>query len=168
VVPCETETLRWAGAVSLITMLSESAAQHADAVRGDPHGFGGEARALLTLDDELRDQRALLAAARQVLRSRTAQLFADARLDAVLTPTTACVAPLRHVDTVLLDNRDVPVATALSRFTAWASATGLPAISVPVPTPGLPLGMQLMAPPNREDLCLLLAGAIEGRPSGPA
>ena len=45
-----------------------------------------------------------------------------------------------------------------SNFTAWASATGLPAISVPVPTPGLPVGMQLMAREHDEDLCLLLAG----------
>jgi aspartyl-tRNA(Asn)/glutamyl-tRNA(Gln) amidotransferase subunit A len=165
VVRFETDLVHRAGSVSTLTMLLESAAEHGDAVRDDPAAFGGEARALLTLGSGLGDQRETLVRARRVLRSRTRELFARLRIDAVLTPTTACVAPRRESSTVALGGRGVPVAAALSRFTAWASATGLPAISVPVPTPGLPVGMQLMAREHDEALCLLLAGVVSPAPS---
>ena len=160
VVRCETDLVHRSGSVSTLTMLLESATEHAAVVRKDPSAFGGEARALLTLGTGLTDQREPLLRARHVLRSRTHELFARLRIDAMLTPTTACVAPQRESRTVRLGDRDVPVATALSRFTAWASATGLPAISVPVPTPGLPVGMQLMAREHDEAICLLLAGVL--------
>jgi Asp-tRNA(Asn)/Glu-tRNA(Gln) amidotransferase A subunit family amidase len=160
VVRCETDLVHRSGGVSTLAMMLESAAEHAGAVHADPSAFGGEARALLTLGTGLGDQREPLLRARQVLRSRTRELFARLRIDAMLTPATACVAPLRESRTVRLGDREVPVATALSRFTAWASATGLPAISVPVPTPGLPVGMQLMAREHDEDVCLLLAGVV--------
>jgi aspartyl-tRNA(Asn)/glutamyl-tRNA(Gln) amidotransferase subunit A len=160
VVRCETDLVHRAGSVSTLTMLLESADGHADEVRAEPSAFGGEARALLTLGSGLADQRQSLLRARELLRRQTRTLFARLRIDAMLTPTTACVAPPRDAATVRLGDRDVPVASALARFTAWASATGLPAISVPVPTPGLPVGMQLMAREHDEDLCLLLAGEL--------
>lgn len=162
VVGCETDLVHRSGSVSTLTMMLESAAEHAAAVRTEPAAFGSEARALLTLGTELDDQGATLARARQLLQSRTRELFTRLRIDAVLTPTTACVAPPRMARTVRLGDRDVPVATALARFTAWASATGLPAISVPVPvaTRGLPVGMQLMAREHEEETCLLLAGVV--------
>jgi aspartyl-tRNA(Asn)/glutamyl-tRNA(Gln) amidotransferase subunit A len=160
VVRCETDLVHRAGSVSTLTMLLESADGHVDEVRADPSAFGGEARALLTLGSGLADQRQSLLRARELLRRQTRTLFARLRIDAMLTPTTACVAPPRDAATVRLGDRDVPVASALARFTAWASATGLPAISVPVPTPGLPVGMQLMAREHDEDLCLLLAGEL--------
>jgi Asp-tRNA(Asn)/Glu-tRNA(Gln) amidotransferase A subunit family amidase len=161
VVACETEVLRWAAAVSLLTMLWESADQHAELVQAAPLSFGSEARALLTVGKALPSDTKMLEGARDVLGARTADLFAAESLDAFLTPTTACVAPLRQEKSVLLADRDVPVATALSRFTAWASATGLPAASVPVATAGLPAGMQFMAPPNHEAICLLLGRTVE-------
>lgn len=159
VVECETTLLKDSSALSLVTMLAESASLHGDTVRAHPHHFGGEARALLTLSPDIPTD--LLSRARETLRRRTAALFAEHRIDALLTPTTAIVAPLRGESTVLLGERGTPVATALSRFAAWASTTGWPAVSVPAQVEGLPVGMQLMAPPFREDRCLALAAAIE-------
>jgi Asp-tRNA(Asn)/Glu-tRNA(Gln) amidotransferase A subunit family amidase len=160
-VPCATALHREAGGVSLLTMLQESAALHADAVDAGPERFGGEARALLTLGRPLQSRAAELGRARVRLAAATLQLCAEHRLDAFLTPTTACVAPRRAAATVELGGRQVPVATALARFTAWAATTGFPAASVPVPVPGLPVGLQVMARPGREDICLRVAAAVE-------
>ena len=152
---------RSSGALSLLTMLAESARLHAGHVLEAPHAFGGEARALLTLGVELDESRDMLDAARVALVGRTKGLLSEHRLDAVLTPTTPCVAPPRGALAVPLGSRQVPVATALTRYTAWASATGLPALSVPVASNGLPVGMQLMGAPDAEATLLLLARAVE-------
>ena len=160
-VPCDTPLPRRAGSISLLTMLLSSAAQHAETVYADPTGFGGEARALLTIGDGLRPHAPLIRRARDALASQTARLFTGERLDAFLTPTTACTAPPRGADTVELAGHSEPVAAALTRFTAWASTTAMPAVSVPVPSPDLPIGVQVIAPPNREDVCVRVALTIE-------
>ncbi|MBC7633667.1 amidase [Aeromicrobium sp.] len=157
----DTKLPRHAGSISLLTMLLSSAEQHAAAVQADPAGFGGEARALLTLGEELKQHAQLIADARKVLTAATASLFAEHDLDAFLTPTTPCVAPLRGVGTVEIANRAVPVSSALTRFTAWASVTGTPAISVPIQTSAAPVGAQIMAPPHGEAVCVALALRIE-------
>lgn len=159
-VECETTLIKDSGALSVVTMLAESASVHGEAVRAAPHHFGSEARALLTLGTELPDAK-LLPGARRAVRQRTTNLFIRHRIGAFLTPTTAIVAPPRGADTVLVGKRTTPVATALSRFTAWAATTGWPAVSVPATTEGLPVGMQFMAPPFREDRCLALAATLE-------
>jgi aspartyl-tRNA(Asn)/glutamyl-tRNA(Gln) amidotransferase subunit A len=54
----------------------------------------------------------------------------------------------------------------LSRNTTLWSLTGFPAISVPCGTAGgLPLGLQLVAPPWREDLLIALGSALEAAAS---
>jgi aspartyl-tRNA(Asn)/glutamyl-tRNA(Gln) amidotransferase subunit A len=162
VVPCSTSLPRESGGVSLLTMLHESAALHADVVEADPERFGGEARALLTLGRPLAARAGELVRARTRLGAATLRLYAEKRLDAFLTPTTSCSAPRRDSPTVRLGGRQVPVPSALTRFTAWAAATGLPAVSVPGPSSGLPVGIQVMARPLAEPVCLQLALAVEG------
>lgn len=162
IVVIDSPPLRLAGAVSLLTMLWESAQAYSAVVAADPGGFGGEARALATLGAGLGGDVAMLAMARSVLRQQTACLFLEHELDAMLTPTTACVAPRRDATTVALGGRHVPVAAALTRYTAWAAATGLPAISVPAGVPeALPTGVQVMAAPDDEATCLAVAQLIE-------
>lgn len=163
-VPCRTTLPREAGGVSLLTMLQESAALHAATVEAGPERFGPEARALLTLGRTLQDRATDLGRARARLAAATLQLYGDQRLDAFLTPTTPCTAPRRDATTVELGGRDVPVPTALARFTAWAAATGLPAVSVPAPSAGLPVGAQFMTRPLQERLALALALAVEALP----
>lgn len=169
VVECPTPLLRDAGALSVVTMLAESAALHADAVRCAPGAFGSEARALLTIGSDAAASGDLLLRARATLRSRTAAAFAHYGIDAFVTPTTPCVAPPRDQPTIRLGDRDVPVATALSRFTAWSAATGWPAITVPLRAPtaaattgtSLPCGLQVMARSHREDICLRVGSLVE-------
>jgi aspartyl-tRNA(Asn)/glutamyl-tRNA(Gln) amidotransferase subunit A len=57
----------------------------------------------------------------------------------------------------------------LSRNTTLWSLTGFPAISIPCGTAGgLPFGLQLVAPPWREDLLIALGSALEAAASVPA
>jgi aspartyl-tRNA(Asn)/glutamyl-tRNA(Gln) amidotransferase subunit A len=162
IVQCETALLRQAGSVSLLTMLRSSAALHAEAARANPGGLGGGTRALLTVGEAITTHDAqVVCRARSVLVAQTARLFADNELDAFLTPTTPCTAPPRLADEVDIAGRLEPVSVALTRFTAWASVTSMPAVSVPVPSRGLPIGMQLMAPPSHDDVCVSLALTVE-------
>lgn len=174
VVECDTVLARQAGSISLLTMLQSSARLFAKRVHEDPGGFGSQVRALLTVGEGISvDEAKVLCDARAALVARTAQLFTVNEIDAFLTPTTPCAAPPRFVDDIELAGRTEPVSGALTRFTAWASATSMPAVTVPVSgpvsgpigslvaTPALPLGMQVMAPPGHEDICVRLAFAIQ-------
>ena len=165
IVSCDTRLHRRAASISLLSMLQESARLHADAVRGNPGGFSGEVRALLVLGEPLLEHADLVAQARRSLIAQTAALYDRFALDAFLTPTTACVAPLRSSRTVILGSRAVPVSAALTRFTAWAAATGMPAVSVPGPGTGIPVGIQVMARPWREDICARIAASVAISPA---
>lgn len=150
--------------VSLTRQLVSSAGLYSHMVHDRPQSFGPEARALLTLGEELTASSGLIARAAQTLTSQTAELFARHRLDVIMTPTTPCIAPAREHTTVDIGGRPEPVAAALPRFTAWASATGMPAISVPVwphSASRLPAGIQIMAPPHHEHMCIRAAQLIE-------
>ncbi len=162
IIECGTALARQAGSISLLTMLHSSAKLFAKAVHQDPAGFGSEARALLTVGEVITEHEAeVLRRARDSLVAHTARLFDENELDAFLTPTTPCTAPRRFADDVEVGGRAEPVSAALTRFTAWASAIGLPAITVPVQAPGLPTGVQVVAPPQHEDVCVRLALTIE-------
>lgn len=166
IVPVHTDALRWAGSVSLLTMLVESAALHAATVTAAPQDFGAEARVLLTLGRELAGDAPAVAEARRQLTAHTVALLDQHTLDAIVTPTTACVAPRRDRSVVTLGAKAVPIASALTRFTAWASAIGLPAVSVPLRTSGLPVGLQVMARALDETTCARVARAVEAGSSG--
>jgi len=162
VIECDTLLARQAGSISLLTMLHSSARLYSQTVQENFAGFGGEARALLTVGDAMTEQDAeVLRHGRDTLVSGTARLFAENRLDALLTPTTPCTAPRRFAEEVEIAHRSDPVSAALTRFTAWASATSMAAVSIPVNTPGLPVGVQVMAPPGHEATCVRLAFTIE-------
>ncbi|GAA1138874.1 amidase [Nocardioides aquiterrae] len=161
-VPLETDLPRLAVSLSLLTMLTSSARLYAEQVHAAPSAFGPESRALLTLGADLLDT-AVLERARRALEASTAELFGSHDLDVVLTPTTPCVAPPRGAEHVTVGSRDEHVDAALTRFTAWAAATGLPAIAVPTGRGRLPTSMQVMAAPDREDTCIRVAQSIEQR-----
>lgn len=87
----------------------------------------------------------------------TEQMAAQFALcDVILIPTvpdTAC-----RTDEIAADA--VPYRAIDSLCTA-ASLSGMPAISVPVPTDGLPIGMQLIAPRMGEAILFAAASALE-------
>ncbi len=113
-------------------------------------------------DPELYPRALALAAA---MRRDVLDAMARQGLAAVLGPVTAVNAVPSGADTVGVGDRPVPVSDALSRYTALASVTGLPALSLPAGLhDGMPVGVQLMGGPRCERTLAMLAGPIERGP----
>jgi aspartyl-tRNA(Asn)/glutamyl-tRNA(Gln) amidotransferase subunit A len=82
--------------------------------------------------------------------------------DLLLAPATPCVAPLIGQKTMTVNGEDIPVRPNLGLYTQPISFIGLPVVCVPV-TAGTPLprGVQIIAPPGREDLALAAATHLQ-------
>jgi aspartyl-tRNA(Asn)/glutamyl-tRNA(Gln) amidotransferase subunit A len=86
-------------------------------------------------------------------RAAVARAFDD--VDVLVCPTTPFPAPL------LDDVSAVAVSRAINRLNAPWSLAQLPAISVPLPQNGLPVGGQLVAPPGGDWLLVALAERLQ-------
>jgi aspartyl-tRNA(Asn)/glutamyl-tRNA(Gln) amidotransferase subunit A len=84
-------------------------------------------------------------------------------VDVLVTPTLPCVAPTLGTTSVDLAGQREPIGTALPRYTAPFSITGVPALTLPYgqDAAGLPIGVQVAAPPNEEALLCYVAAALE-------
>ena len=83
-------------------------------------------------------------------------------VDAILAPATPCVAPMIGQKTFVLDGKDVPLRPNIGIYTQPISFIGLPVVTVPLQTSlGLPIGVQIITAPWREDLALRIARALE-------
>jgi len=83
-------------------------------------------------------------------------------LDVLLVPSTPCVAPMIGTATIMLDGNEMPTGPALGWFTQPLAGTGCPVLTVPIARRGqLPIGVQLLAHPGREDLLLRVARFLE-------
>jgi AtzE family amidohydrolase len=97
---------------------------------------------------------------RRWYRDRVRTLFED--VDLILAPTTPCPAPKIGQATMVLGGVEMPTRPNLGLFTQPISFIGLPVLSVPIQRPGaLPLGVQLIAAPYREDVVLRAGAALE-------
>ena len=98
---------------------------------------------------------------RRRFRAETLALFRD--VDVLLAPATPCRAPKIGQKTFVLDGREMLVRPNLGLFTQPLSFIGLPVVVAPVWTDGekLPIGVQIVAAPWREDLALRVASALE-------
>src|SRR5206468_4521419 len=96
---------------------------------------------------------------RRWYRERMLELFAT--VDVILAPATPCCAPLIGQQTFVLDGVELPVRANLGIYTQPISFIGLPVVAVPVPLSPLPIGVQIIAAPWREDIALRVAYALE-------
>ncbi len=139
---------------------AEGASQHLHRLRTRPQDFDPATRdrliagALLPAPLVQQAQRF-----RRWYREQMLTLFAD--VDVVLAPATPCMAPLLGQKTMMLAGQEVPVRANLGLFTQPLSFVGLPVVAVPVPGAPLPIGVQVIAAPWREDLVLSVAAALE-------
>ncbi|MFN3854567.1 MAG: AtzE family amidohydrolase [Phreatobacter sp.] len=148
-------------AAFLITM-SEGGTLHLPRLRERPQDFDPETRDRLIAG-------ALLPAAwvaeaqklRRAYRAAMLDLFRD--VDVILAPATPTRAPVLGQKTFALDGQPVPVRANLGLFTQPFSFIGLPVMAVPVWTEGerLPIGVQVIAAPWREDVVVRVAGHLE-------
>ena len=87
---------------------------------------------------------------RRWYRDAVLRLFDE--VDAILAPATPCVAPLIGQKTFVLDGKEMPLRPNIGIYTQPISFIGLPVVAVPVLTDcGLPIGVQIIAAPWRED-----------------
>src|SRR5215470_11921343 len=96
---------------------------------------------------------------RRWYRERMLELFTQ--VDVILAPATPCTAPLIGQQTFVLDGVELPVRANLGIYTQPISFIGLPVVAVPVPLTPLPIGVQIIAAPWREDVALRIAQALE-------
>ncbi|MBV8753298.1 MAG: AtzE family amidohydrolase [Hyphomicrobiales bacterium] len=96
---------------------------------------------------------------RRWYRARVLELFAD--VDVILAPATPGPAPLIGQQMFALDGVETPVRANLGIFTQPISFIGLPVVAVPVPLDPLPLGVQIIAAPWREEVALAVAHTLE-------
>jgi len=151
-----------ARAAAFVISAAEGAAFHLARLRQRPQDFDAAVRdrlfagAMIPAEAVLRAQKL-----RAWFRDRVNALFAD--VDVVLAPATPCRAPLSGQKTIEIEGAEVPVRANLGIYTQPISFIGLPAVTVPVWTLGehLPIGVQIIGAPWREDLVLRVAHELE-------
>ncbi|WP_017115215.1 AtzE family amidohydrolase, partial [Xanthomonas vasicola] len=83
-------------------------------------------------------------------------------VDVLIAPATPCVAPRIDQDTIQIDGLPVSARANLGIFTQPLGLAACPVLAAPLPRPGrLPLGVQLIAAPGREDRVFALAAQLE-------
>jgi 1-carboxybiuret hydrolase len=98
---------------------------------------------------------------RRWYRDQVVKLFDE--VDAIIAPATPCTAPLIGQQTFMFGDTELPVRANLGLYTQPISFIGLPVVAVPVPLVPLPIGLQIIAAPWREDIALRLAHALEAK-----
>ena len=92
-------------------------------------------------------------------RERVLELFRE--VDVILAPATPCAAPAIGQQTFVLDGVETPLRPNIGIHTQPISFIGLPAVAVPVPLKPLPIAVQIIAAPWREDVVLRVADTLE-------
>jgi 1-carboxybiuret hydrolase len=98
---------------------------------------------------------------RRRFREEALALFRD--VDILIAPATPCRAPRIGQKTIVLDGKELLVRPNMGLFTQPISFIGLPVVAAPLWTDGekLPIAVQIIAAPWREDLALRVARALE-------
>jgi Asp-tRNA(Asn)/Glu-tRNA(Gln) amidotransferase A subunit family amidase len=141
--------------------LAESHAYHRDKLAASPELYDPETLRRVRAGGDISEGQYRNALAElQKIRENAAEMFRDA--DVLVTPTvpiqTSKVADLLHDVTQLR-----PAEVLLLRNTRPVNVWGLPAISVPCGTTsqGMPVGLQIIGPPNGDEIVLRVARAFE-------
>ena len=149
-----------ARAAAYVITATEGAALHLDRLRHQAREFDPAVRdrliagAILPASLVVRAQKF-----RRWYRDRVLDLFG--RYDAILAPATPCTAPKIGQQTFTLDGAELPVRPNMGLYTQPISFIGLPVAAMPSPLSPLPIGVQVIAAPWREDIALRVAHALE-------
>ena len=88
-------------------------------------------------------------------------LQAFARYDVLIAPVTLGPAPPIGQESMVLDGEEISIRKNLGLYTQPISFVGAPVLATPIRNPGLPLGVQIIAAPGREDLAFAAAARLE-------
>jgi AtzE family amidohydrolase len=149
-----------ARAAAYVITTTEGASLHLDRLRKRPGDFDPAVRDRLIAG-------ALVPAAlvdraqkfRRWYRAQLAEIFRS--VDVLIAPATPCVAPKLGQVNFTLDGVEMPVRANIGLHTQPISFIGLPVVAVPVPLQPMPIGVQIIAAPWREDVALRVAYALE-------
>jgi AtzE family amidohydrolase len=154
------ETARARAAAFLITA-SEGANLHLADLKQRAHDFEPLSRdrllagALIPATWYLQAQRF-----RRWYAMRVAELFQ--KVDVIIAPATPVSATLIGQETIDIAGAIMPLRPSMGIFTQPISLIGLPVAAVPIHRADrLPIGVQIIAAPWREDLCLRVAAELE-------
>lgn len=149
-----------ARAAAFVISAAEGGALHRETLQSDYDGFEPHTRDRFLAG-------ALMPAGWYVQAQKTRAWFADqiraifADVDVLVAPATPVSATRLGEEWIELGGERLPLRPSLGLFTQPISCIGLPVAAVPITGPGLPLGVQLIAAPWREDLCLRAALQLE-------
>jgi aspartyl-tRNA(Asn)/glutamyl-tRNA(Gln) amidotransferase subunit A len=154
-----------ARAAAFVITTAEGAALHLDRLRTRPANFDPAVRDRLIAGSLV--PAALVTRAQKFRRwyqAAVRDVFRD--IDILLAPATPCSAPALGETRLTLGTETVPLRPNIGIFTQPISFIGLPVVavpvvSVPVQGEGLPIGVQVIAAPWREDLALRVAWQLE-------
>jgi aspartyl-tRNA(Asn)/glutamyl-tRNA(Gln) amidotransferase subunit A len=149
-----------ARAAAYVITASEGAALHIDRLRRRAGDFDPAVRDRLIAGAMIPG--ALVAKAqkfRRWYRARVLEMFEH--WDAILAPATPCSAPALGQQTFVLDKLELPLRPNIGVYTQPISFIGLPVVAAPVPVDPLPVAVQIIAAPWREDIALRIAHALE-------
>jgi len=149
-------------AAAFLITNAEGAALHLPDLRRRPQDFDP-----LTRDRFLAG--ALLPAAWVARAQRVRRRYAEeaarvfGRFDVLLAPATPCAATPIGAEFLELDGQRLPLRPSMGLLTQPISCIGLPVAAVPVwgAHAALPIGVQVIAAPWREDLALRVAAELE-------
>lgn len=150
-----------ARAAAIVITSAEGAALHARRLRDRPQDFDPAVRNRLI--GGLATPAAWVDAAQRFRRHFHDQVLKLLdTVDILLAPATPCHAPQLGQKTMVLDGETLLVRPNMGLFTQPISFIGLPVVAVPVwGNAGLPIGVQVIARPWREDLALRVARELE-------
>ncbi|MCP3474960.1 AtzE family amidohydrolase [Bradyrhizobium sp. CCGUVB1N3] len=149
-----------ARAAAYVITTTEGASLHLDRLRKRPNDFDPAVRDRLIAGAMV--PAALVDRAQKFRRWYRAQLAEIFRsVDVLLAPATPCTAPKLGQVTFKLDGVELPVRANIGIHTQPISFIGLPVVAVPVPLEPMPIGVQIIAAPWREDVALRVAHALE-------
>jgi Asp-tRNA(Asn)/Glu-tRNA(Gln) amidotransferase A subunit family amidase len=151
-----------ARAAAFVITAAEGGALHLDALRDRPEDFEPLSRerllagALLPASWVDRAQKL-----RTWFRRRVLEAFCD--IDLLVAPATPVTATLIGQEAITINGRTLPTRPSMGLLTQPISFIGLPVAVAPTWPEGLalPIGVQLIAPPWREDICLRAACALQ-------
>ncbi|MCG2629036.1 AtzE family amidohydrolase [Bradyrhizobium sp. WYCCWR 13023] len=149
-----------ARAAAYVITTTEGASLHLDRLRKRPNDFDPAVRDRLIAGAMV--PAALVDRAqkfRRWYRAQFAEIFKS--VDVLLAPATPCTAPKLGQINFNLDGVELPVRANIGIHTQPISFIGLPVVAVPVPLEPLPIGVQIICAPWREDIALRVAYALE-------
>ena len=153
------EAHRARAAAYLITC-TEGAALHLERLRNQANDFDPAVRDRLIAGAMVPSTLVVKAQVfRRWYRDRVLELFKNC--DAILAPATPTTAPELGQVMFTLDGVEMPVRANMGIYTQPISFIGLPVVAVPVPLKPLPIAVQIICAPWREDIALRIAHALE-------